>query len=99
MAIKYDQLIPIPDSPSDRVLNVMIGVESMLMHYINTDPKDKDIARQVLSNVRKCLAKDYDDLPQPNPSVKSQATEMKATWSWWEDPELDDLIDNDEIIE
>lgn len=57
--------LTLPDTPSDRVLNVFQSVEGLLIKYIDTNPDDKEVARKILGNVRKCLAKDFDGLPMP----------------------------------
>jgi hypothetical protein len=85
------------DSPNDRVLNMMQGLEVLLNAMLEKDKDNKELAKY-LGYVRKALEGAYDKLPQPavKPYVKEQPAQalpmgtyvsVENIWEQWRQQE------------
>ncbi len=79
MAAK-DKSLQLDDTPSQRVLNVFVGVEAVLIKYVEEHREDKE-AKIILADVRKCLAGTLGALPAPddNPKKSLEGIALKAS--------------------
>lgn len=71
------------DTPNERVLNVFTEVEPLLMKYIESNPEDKEVARKVLADVRKCLARTFGALPPTKKGEPVAAPVVPNPGRWW----------------
>lgn len=85
-----DQSLQLRDTPSHRVLNLFVGIEAILMKYVESNRDDKE-AKKVLSDVRKCLEGNLSLLPKPQEekpkTISSGLTKLPTindgTGWWW----------------
>lgn len=71
------------DTPNERTLNVFAEVEPLLMKYIESNPEDKEVARKVLADVRKCLARTFGALPPTKKEKPVVAPTAPNPERWW----------------